>query len=80
MTVALSETQTQIDGFADKRETLATLGNIGGSTLYAGMAEEPPRYPRAYRLSHNRVGWKRSELRAWCEARKNAEYRIKEAA
>jgi predicted DNA-binding transcriptional regulator AlpA len=68
------------DGFAGKRETLQTLGDIGGSTLYAGMAEEPPRYPRPYRLGANRVGWKRSELRAWCDSRPQAEYRTKEAA
>ena len=70
-------TENLLDGFADKGETCETLGNIGGSTLYAGMAEEPPRYPRAYKLSHNRVGWKRSELRAWCESRPKAEYRTK---
>jgi len=77
--MAIEGTQTD-EGFAGKRETLQTLGGIGGSTLYAGMAEEPPRYPRAYRLSSNRVGWKRSELKAWCESRPQAEYRTKEAA
>jgi len=71
----------QLDyGFADKRETCATLGGIGGSTLYAGIAKEPPEYPRPYRIGANRVGWKRSELKAWCESRPQAEYRTKEAA
>lgn len=74
------ENTNQNEGFADKREACETLGKIGVSTLYAGMAEEPPRYPRAYRLSNNRVGWKRSELKAWCESRPKAEYRTKDAA
>jgi predicted DNA-binding transcriptional regulator AlpA len=68
------------EGFANQRETRQTLGGIGLSTLYAGMAEEPPRYPRAYRISGNRVGWRRSELRAWCESRPQAEYRTRAAA
>lgn len=72
--------QNLLHGFADKRETCETLGNIGTATLYAGMAEIPPRYPLAYKLSHNRVGWKRSELKAWCESRPQAQYRTKAAA
>ena len=68
------------DGFVNKREACQILGGIGGSTLYAGMAKEPPEYPRPYRIGANRVGWKRSELRAWCESRQRVEYRSKEAA
>jgi predicted DNA-binding transcriptional regulator AlpA len=75
----MSTQQIDADGFANQREARQILGNIGLSTLYAGMAEEPPRYPRGYRLSNNRVGWKRSELRAWCESRPQAEYSSKAA-
>jgi predicted DNA-binding transcriptional regulator AlpA len=61
-------------GFADRAETLAILGNIGVSTLYAGMGENPPTYPRAYRLGRMKVGWKRSELHEWCQARQQVAY------
>jgi predicted DNA-binding transcriptional regulator AlpA len=76
----MSEQKNDVDGFASQRETRQILGNIGLSTLYAGMAEMPPRYPRAYRISGNRVGWRRSELREWCESRPQAEYRSRETA
>jgi predicted DNA-binding transcriptional regulator AlpA len=72
--------QFERDGFVNQRETRQILGNIGLSTLYAGMSEEPPRYPRPYRISGNRVGWKRSDLRAWCETRPRIDYRSKVAA
>jgi predicted DNA-binding transcriptional regulator AlpA len=61
-------------GFADRAETLAILGNIGKPTLYAGMAKEPPEFPRAYKLSASKVGWKRTELRDWCAKRPQAIY------
>ncbi len=76
----MTTSKIDIDGFANQREARQILGSIGLSTLYAGMAEQPPRYPRPYRLSGNRVGWKRSELRSWCESRPQAEYRTKVAA
>ena len=76
----MTETKATPDGFADQREARQTMGNVGLSTLYAGMAEQPPRYPRPYRIGANRVGWKRSELRAWCDSRPQAEYRPKAAA
>jgi predicted DNA-binding transcriptional regulator AlpA len=71
----MSESKSDVEGFANQRETRQILGNIGLSTLYAGLAETPSRFPKPYRLSGNRVGWKRSELRAWCESRPPVEYR-----
>jgi predicted DNA-binding transcriptional regulator AlpA len=61
-------------GFADCAETLAILGNIGKSTLYAGMAKEPPEFPRAYKLSASKVGGKLTQLRDWCAKRRQAVY------
>ena len=65
----LSE-QTKLDRIVGKSEVLSIAG-FSASTLWREIQRK--RFPKPIQISPGRVGWAESQIRAWLEARIDAQ-------
>lgn len=58
-----------------KIKEVIVRSNLSRSTIYRKI--KTGTFPRPYELSEGRVGWRESEINAWCESRMPASNRLR---